>query len=216
MLKVSEVSKTFRRPTGRVEALSRISLEVAPGELVAVRGPSGSGKTTLLLVAGGLLRPDTGEVVCDGRNVYDLHADARARFRAGRVGFVFQQYHLVPYLSVAENIMLPTLAAGIEKAGSEVLRLIERLGIAHRAGHLPGELSVGEKQRTAFCRALLSEPKLLLVDEPTGNLDKPNAEVLLRCLSEFAESGGAVLMATHDDQAAGRAQRQISLETSRA
>ena len=211
MLRVHEVSKSFRRNTTEVSVLTDVSLEVAAGEFVTVQGPSGCGKTTLLLAAGGLLAPDAGTVEIDGRNPYELAHDARAGFRADVLGFVFQQFYLVPYLSVRDNVLSPLLARTTDGADARADELIARFGLTDRADHHPGELSVGERQRTALARAMLNRPKLILADEPTGNLDEANARIVLTGLAEFAREGGAVLLVTHDPQAAEHSHRALHL-----
>ncbi len=211
MLELRHITKTYAGPQGRVKALQDLSLSVGAGEFVAVRGPSGCGKTTLLLAAGGLLRPDAGEVLVNGENLYRLPAEARARFRAATIGFVFQQFHLVPYLSVRDNILTPTLAHPFPEARNRAAELLARFGLEHRARHVPAELSTGERQRTALARALLTRPRLLLADEPTGNLDDANGQIVLTCLADFARAGGAVLLVTHDQRAAEVAQRTVEL-----
>jgi len=215
LLELIEVSKSYKGPQP-VQALAEVSLQVRPGEFVAVQGPSGSGKTTLLLVAGGLLAPDSGQVLLDGTSPYELPADARAKFRATHVGFVFQQFHLVPYLNVLENVLAPSIAVPNSQARGRALELIERFGLAERTYHVPAELSTGERQRVALARALLNRPKLILADEPTGNLDRANADIVLGHLAEFAASGeGAVLLVTHSDYAAGFAARVERLAAGR-
>lgn len=216
-LDVRNISKTYRGADGPVRALKDVSLTLEPGEFIAVQGPSGGGKTTLLLVIGGLLSPDTGEVLIDGTNPYVLPSDARARFRAETVGFVFQQFHLVPFLSVLDNVLAPSMAMprwdphwGTD-AQQRARELIAHFGLEHRLGHVPGELSSGERQRTALARALLNRPKLLLADEPTGNLDRDNADAVLGYLAEFARSGGSVLLVTHEATVAEFADRVITI-----
>jgi ABC-type lipoprotein export system ATPase subunit len=212
MLSLRQVRKTYEGPNGPVVALADSSLDIGAGEFVAVRGPSGSGKTTLLLVAGGLLRPDAGQVVLDGQPIYDLPREARARLRATRIGFVFQQFHLVPYLSVLDNVLTPALAQAQPDARARATELVERFGLTPRRHHVPAELSTGERQRTALARALLNRPRLLLADEPTGNLDDANGAIVLNALAEFAKTGGAVLLVTHDHRAATFAQRVLQLD----
>ncbi len=211
MLDVIGATKTYRRGRRSVAALDDVSLGVASGEFVTVQGPSGCGKTTLLLAAGGLLRPDAGEVRLDGTDPYALDADARAGLRAREVGFVFQQFHLVPYLSVTDNVLAPCLARPLDGARRRAEELIERFGLSGRADHLPGELSTGERQRTALARAMLHSPRLICADEPTGNLDEDNGRVILEYLRQFAAGGGAVLMVTHDVRVAGFADRTVRL-----
>jgi len=199
MLQIRDVVKTYPGPNGRVRALDGVTLNVEAGEFVVVRGPSGCGKTTLLLAAGCLLRPTEGTLTIDGQDPYALSPEARARLRADGIGFVFQQFHLVPYLTVLENVLTPSLALSGSESGSETRarELLDRFGLTHRAEHVPAELSTGERQRAALARALLNRPKLLLADEPTGNLDPENAETVLHHIVDFSNSGGAVLLVTH-------------------
>ena len=213
MLEVRSLSKSFRGPGETVCALADFSLTVAAGEFVAVQGPSGCGKTTLLLAAGGLLQPDRGQVVVAGTDLYALPEEERARIRAAAIGFVFQQFHLVPYLSVLDNVRAPALARQTPDARQRAEQLIEQFGLGHRLHHVPAELSTGERQRTALARALLNRPKLLLADEPTGNLDRESGRAVLGHLADFAQAGGAVLLATHDPRAAEYAHRIVPLET---
>ncbi len=199
ILELENVSKTYR-PQGRSEvvALQEISIKLESGKFKVVSGSSGSGKTTLLLVSGGLLMPDTGSVRVNGEEMYKLSSESRARFRADNIGFVFQQFHLIPFLNIMENVLVPTLAIVNGSAENRAKSLIDYFGLSHRMEHPPSELSTGERQRVALARAMLNEPALVLADEPTGNLDEKNAEIVLKHLRDFADKGGAVLMATHD------------------
>ncbi len=216
ILKMINVRKTFSGPKGSlITAVDGVDLEIEDGEFVALRGASGCGKSTVLFVAGGLLRPDEGKVEIMGERPYEQDAAKRAGMRAKHVGFVFQQFHLVPYLDALDNILCPTLARSLPGAESKATALLEDFGLADRRHHVPAALSVGEQQRVALARALLLKPKLLLADEPTGNLDPDNADVILSHLSAFAEAGGAVLMVTHDDRAAQHATRTILMEKGR-
>ncbi len=212
MLRIRDINVLYRKGPRTVQAVDGASLELAPGEFVVVKGPSGSGKTTLLLVAGGLLKPNTGKVLVDGQDPYALSADDRAHLRAEKIGFVFQQFHLVPYLSVLDNVLTPCLAFPSEDARQRAEELLAHFGLADRIHHVPAELSTGERQRTAMARALLNRPKLLLADEPTGNLDDQNGQIALRHLGEFAQAGGAVLLVTHDARAAAFARRTLQLQ----
>ena len=212
-LEIRDLVKQYPSPTGTVRALTGVSLQVAAGEFVAIQGPSGCGKSTLLLAAGGLLHPDSGQVQIAGLDLYQLSSEDRAKFRARHLGFVFQQFHLVPYLSVLDNVLAPTLACPIPEARSRAMELLERFGLQNRLHHVPEKLSIGERQRTALARALLNKPQLLLADEPTGNLDRDNADIVLNTLKEFADAGGAVLLVTHDINAATRAGRTVCLTT---
>jgi ABC-type lipoprotein export system ATPase subunit len=216
VLAMAGVIKTYRSRGRAVTALSDFSLVVPAGEFVAVQGPSGSGKTTALLAAAGLLTVDTGDITVDGTAVVPLSPAARARLRATTMGFAFQQFHLLPYLSVLDNVLVAPMAAGIRDAGDRARALLVRLGLEHRMHHVPGELSAGEQQRTALARALVNDPKMILADEPTGNLDVDNARVALDHLVEFAREGRAVVLVTHDDRVAERADRTVRLEGGRA
>jgi putative ABC transport system ATP-binding protein len=198
MLEINNISKSFAGPSGVVRVLSDFSLSVAAGQMVAVMGASGCGKTTLLLTAGGILRPNKGQVLIDGVDPYSLSADERSVLRAKKIGFVFQQFHLIPYLNVIENILAPAGAIGNENGLDRAMELIEHFKIADRAKHFPEHLSAGEKQRVAFARALFNKPDILLADEPTGNLDEANSKVVYDYITEFASQGGAVLIVSHD------------------
>jgi len=212
MLEVKNVSKVFRGPNGVLNAVDNVSLQVKTGEFLAVHGPSGSGKTTLLLSIGGLESPDKGNVIVEGKNLYRMGSNARARFRAANIGFVFQQFYLIPYLNVMDNILAPSIALPHSEASKRAEELIEKFKLTDRSSHKPSQLSTGERQRTAMARALLNNPKLLLADEPTGNLDGENTEIILSFLSEFAKSGKMVLMVTHSEKAAAYADREIHLK----
>jgi ABC-type lipoprotein export system ATPase subunit len=211
VLDVRNITVIYQAAHGQVHALDNLSLSVAAGEFVAVQGPSGCGKTTLLLAAGGLLEPTSGQVLLADQDLYALAVEPRARLRAAGIGFVFQQFHLVPYLSVLDNVLAPTLATPIPDARDRAAALLERFGLTSRARHVPAKLSTGERQRTALARALLTQPKLILADEPTGNLDAASADAVLEALAEFAGQGGAVLLVTHDIRAAGHARRTVQL-----
>lgn len=212
LISLDHITKTYTGDAGPIVAVDDVSVSVEAGEFVAVVGPSGCGKTTLLLVAGGLLRPENGEVSIDGTDPYSLSGEQRARFRAEQIGFVFQQFHLVPYLNVLDNVMAPALVTGETSARERAGILVERFGLADRLGHRPGQLSTGERQRVAVARALLNEPRVILADEPTGNLDGDNSEQVLQALKTFADEGGAVLLVTHDPDAVAFAGRQVVLQ----
>ena len=207
VLQITGLRKSYpTRWGGPVAALRGIDLTLRPGDFLALRGPSGCGKTTLLLCAGALLRPDSGAVRIGGSDPYGLPAGARSAFRAAKVGFVFQSFHLVPYLSVLDNVLLCALAGGAHAGlGSKALALLEKFGLAHRLLHRPAELSIGEQQRVALVRAVAGGARLILADEPTGNLDAGNGRILLDHLTDFAAGGGAVLMVTHDPAASEHA-----------
>jgi ABC-type lipoprotein export system ATPase subunit len=212
MIRCDEVTKIFRKNGSEVTSLDRFTAEVAEGEFVAVRGPSGCGKTTLLLTLGGMQRPSDGSVQLGGRDLYALSPAERAGLRSSEIGFVFQMFHLVPYLDLLGNVLL----ACPGKPSAEVRRraggLLDELGLADRASHRPGELSAGERQRLAVARALLNRPKLILADEPTGNLDPENAAEVIRHLAEFHRGGGTVVLVTHGASADAHADRTLRLE----
>jgi len=208
MIELHQVSKTYRDENGGpIEVLRSVSLRIEAGTFAAISGPSGSGKSTLLLIAGSLMPCDQGRVSVNSKNITAMTDGQKAAERSKSIGFVFQRFHLIPYLTVRENILAAAIAAkrpDREEANSRAEDLMQHLGIAHRAGHVPARLSVGEMQRTALARALYTHPKVLLADEPIGNLDPENAEIVLQCFSEFAAGGGAVLMVTHNPRDAAR------------
>jgi ABC-type lipoprotein export system ATPase subunit len=216
MLAVRDLTKNFRGPGGEVRALAGLSFELAAGEFLAVQGHSGSGKTTLLLACGALQRPDGGSVTIEGKDPYRLSNEERAAFRARHIGFVFQQFHLIPYLTVLENVLSPLLALDEPAAHARAMELLERFQIKDRAEHRPAQLSTGERQRAALARALLHRPKLILADEPTGNLDEKNADTVIDGLRGLAQEGAAVLMVTHDNRLAAKASRVLALDHGKA
>jgi putative ABC transport system ATP-binding protein len=216
LLELSGVTKRYVLGGNDVVALDGVDLVVDDGDSLALVGRSGSGKSTLLHLAGGLDRPDAGTVRLDGQDLATMSVGARARLRRQRIGFIFQFFHLVPGLTVAENVELPLLLDGKRDRSGRVPALLDRLGLARRAGHQPGELSGGEMQRTAIARALVAGPALVLADEPTGNLDSTTGQVILDILVEaVAEAGCALVMVTHDSGAAARARRTLHLRDGR-
>jgi ABC-type lipoprotein export system ATPase subunit len=215
MLEFKNISMWFDGPEGKVTALDEVSFSVSPGEFLAVRGPSGCGKTTLLLAAGGLLRPSAGQVSLDGQDPYMLSSEMRSRMRASMIGFVFQQFHLIPYLTVRQNIMAPSLALPTKEAVQRTQELVSNFGLDDRAGHVPAQLSTGQRQRTALARALLNKPKIILADEPTGNLDEDNADIVFDYLDKYVSDGGCVLLVTHDARAAAHATKTLQMSQGR-
>jgi len=195
---------------GALRALGGVSFNSAAGEWVALMGPSGSGKTTLINVLGGLDTLTSGRVVVDGVDLARLNENAMVRYRAEKIGFVFQQFHLVPYLNAVENVMLAQYfhSATDENQAAEALK---RVGLGERLTHLPSQLSGGEQQRVAIARALINEPKLILADEPTGNLDETNEQIVIDLFRELHKSGHTILMVTHDPDIARQADRRIEL-----
>lgn len=205
MLQLINLEKTFATGNHQVKALDDVSLEVGRGDIVVINGRSGCGKTTLLLTAGGLLLPDSGTVTLDGVDLYAVSGEERARQRADKLGFVFQQFHLLPYLNVLENVLVPTIGRGPARQTAE--ELLHRFDLADRLDHKPAELSTGERQRTALVRALINGPGILLADEPTGNLDDDNAAAVMEYMARFAEEGGGILLVSHDRRTAQHARK---------
>ena len=211
-LEIRKINKIFLKDEVRIQPLREVSLTLNPGEIISVQGSSGSGKTTLLLIMGALLQPESGMLVHNDVSIFDLRAEERAQFRAAEIGFIFQQFYLIPYLTVLDNILIPTLTYFSDGARERAELLIHQLGLEKRKQHLPTELSAGEKQRTALARALLNNPAFLLADEITGNLDPENSAIVLTVLKKYAQDGGAVLLVTHDPSAAKVADRQLKLK----
>ncbi len=211
MLEIKNINKSLKKSNEIISVLKDFSLTVENGEFIAFKGTSGCGKSTLLLTIGAMLMPDSGEINFNEKNVYNLNKNERNKFRAEKIGFIFQQFHLMPYLSVLDNILIPTLTVKDEDKKTYALELIKKFNLEHRINHLPSELSIGERQRTALARALINKPNLILADEPTGNLDDENAKLVLNHLKEFAEEGNKVLMVTHSKDAAVFADKIINL-----
>ena len=214
MLVAEELSKTYRGGDAPVQALRGVSFAIAAGEFIALMGPSGCGKSTLLHLCGAMDRPSAGRLIFDGRDLATLDDEALTRVRRERVGFVFQFFNLLPTLTLADNIMLPALLAGapVREAAARAAALAERVGIGHRLGHFPQQVSGGEMQRAAIARALAHRPALLIADEPTGNLDSANGAAVLALLTELnSESGVTVLLATHAPDVAAAAHRTLRL-----
>lgn len=211
---VEQLAKSFPTATQSLQVLRDVSLSLQSGDSVAIVGPSGSGKSTLLHILGTLDRPDSGRVTIDGQDPFVLSEVELARFRNRRIGFVFQDHHLLPQLTVIENVLVPTLAVG--KPGDDDIdraeALIVSVGLGDRIGHLPGELSGGERERVAIARALLMNPSLILADEPTGNLDRRTAQQVTQVLLDLQRASGAILVAvTHSDQLASAMGQRLEL-----
>jgi putative ABC transport system ATP-binding protein len=217
MLRMESVSKSYTLRGRAVAALADVTLQIAEGDFVAVVGASGSGKSTLLLALGGMLRPSSGRVFLAGQSLHDLDADERASLRRRKLGFVFQTFNLIPYLSALENVQVPLYIAGVDeprqkaKAGA----LLERVGLADRLDHKPSELSVGQQQRVALARMLANDPTVILADEPTGNLDPETGRQVLAFLAELNREGRTIVLATHDSSAARTARRIFRLSAGR-
>ena len=209
-----DVSRTYQLDGVSVAALRGVSLTIDPGEYVAVVGPSGSGKSTLMHLLGGLDRPTGGRLVIGGRDVASLSAPDLATLRNETIGFVFQAFHLLPRTSAVDNVALPLVYRGIgaRQRRERAAAMLGRVGLGHRLDHRPNQLSGGEQQRVAIARALVTDPAVLLADEPTGNLDSVTGEAVLTLLEQLnAESGVALVMVTHDHEVAARARRQIAV-----
>ncbi len=213
MLKLDQVSKTYRTSEVETRALNQISMEIGPGEFVAIMGPSGCGKSTLLNILGLLDRPTDGQYHFFGEEVARYGEGRLTRLRRDKIGFVFQSFNLIDDLSVAQNVEVALIYRGVA-AGERKRRVqaaLERVGMGHRAGHRPQQLSGGQQQRVAVARALVSQPQLILADEPTGNLDTANGEAVMALLKQAAAEGVTVVMVTHSLVHAGEAQRTIKL-----
>ena len=198
------------RENGSIHALDHISLHVTPGEWLSIMGPSGSGKSTLVNLIGCLDQPSSGEIWLDGQNVAGISAAELNRVRAEKIGFIFQQFHLIPFLTAVENVMLAQYFHSMTDE-KEAIDALARVGLGDRAHHLPSQLSGGEQQRVCIARALINDPKIILADEPTGNLDALNEEIVLRLLREFHQQGRTIVMVTHDPVVARLADRRIEL-----
>jgi putative ABC transport system ATP-binding protein len=217
LIEVDDVHKTHRMGEREVHALSGVSLRVARGDYLAVMGASGSGKTTLLHLLGCLDRPSSGSIRLDGTDVSGLDDDELSRLRSRRIGFVFQAFHLIPQLSVAENVELPLIYQGVEgtQRAERARRMLASVGLAERASHRPSELSGGECQRVAIARALVAEPDVLLADEPTGNLDSRTGDEIMDILAGLHAGGVTIVLVTHDPDKARRARRLIEMRDGR-
>jgi putative ABC transport system ATP-binding protein len=215
LIEFEQVSKTYRSRDGVVSALADLSLTIQQGQYVAVCGPSGCGKSTLLSLVGGLAVPTSGRVTVGDLAMSSASAADRARFRAQHIGFVFQMFHLLPYLSVLDNVLVAAARPGCAETIDHARQLVAQFGLLPRCSHRPAQLSIGERQRVAMARALLNRPTILLADEPTGNLDPQNSEIVLARVDDFHRSGGTVLLVTHEAAAAARAQRTVRLDQGR-
>jgi putative ABC transport system ATP-binding protein len=213
MIALQSVSKHFQHRGKPVAALANVTLEIAKGDFVAIIGPSGSGKSTFLHLLGGMLSPTEGKVRIENDSLYDLTSDERSALRKKKIGFVFQTFNLVPYLTALENVQVPLVLAGLgedeQKRRAEAL--LGRLGLSDRLDHNPRELSVGQQQRVALARMLANDPVLILADEPTGNLDPETAEGIMDFLGELNGEGRTIVMVTHDLRLAKRAKRALRL-----
>ena len=213
MIKITDLSKVFRTEEIETTALNGVSFEIKEGEFVAIMGPSGCGKSTLLNILGLLDNPSGGSYMLFGSEVGQLKEKERTKFRKGNIGFVFQSFNLIDELDVYENVELPLRYLNISSSErkQKVTEILKRMGISHRAKHFPQQLSGGQQQRVAIARAVVSSPKLILADEPTGNLDSKNGKEVMELLSELNAEGTTIVMVTHSQKDAAVAQRVINL-----
>jgi putative ABC transport system ATP-binding protein len=217
IVRATDVARVYPTGATSVAALDGVSLEVRRGEFVAVMGPSGSGKSTLLNILAGLERPTRGTVIVDGADLSELDEVALASYRREKIGMIFQAFNLLPRYRVVENVALPLVFAGVprERRLVRARAVLDRLGMGPRADHRPSQLSGGELQRTAIARALVTDPSLLLADEPTGNLDSANGDSLLTLIAELHARGQTVVLVTHDAGIASRAERIVRMRDGR-
>lgn len=214
VIRLEKLGKVFHTDDIESHALSGVSLDIAPGEFVAITGPSGCGKSTLLSILGLLDTPSSGQYILQGNSVSDIDNRNRARIRNGKIGFIFQSFNLIADLTVEENVALPLSFRDDYDRGSarqRVREALERVGMNHRIRHYPGQLSGGQQQRVAVARALVTNPAILLADEPSGNLDSRNGEAVMQLLEELHRSGATLCMVTHDPAFARRAQRIVHM-----
>jgi putative ABC transport system ATP-binding protein len=215
MLRIEGACKRYGRRGATVNAADEASLDLQPGDFAVVHGPSGSGKSTLLLMAGGMLQPDSGRILFGETDIYRWTSGKRNRYRRQAVGFVFQRFHLLPYITVFDNIRMALALQGRGHDRTAIEEIAERLGIAERLKHRPAELSVGEQQRTAIARAIIGDKRVILADEPTGNLDEENVKLVADVLKAESDSGRIVVLVTHNPLLRGLGNRSFRLERGR-
>jgi len=211
MIAVEQIKKYYTSADSCVKALDGVDLKIDSGSFVVLHGASGCGKTTLLMVLAGMQTPDSGLVMVDDKRLYQLSAAEKTKFRAKNIGFVFQMFHLIPYLNVLDNILVA--GGGISVGNMDLAtKLVSEFGLQDRAKHLPAQLSAGEKQRVAIARAVFNNPKVILADEPTGNLDEENTHIVLKHLHNFQKKGGTIILATHGAEPQQYAQKTLYME----
>lgn len=213
MLKVKNVSKTYKKKDAEVRAIDNISLEIPSGDFVSIIGPSGSGKSSLLLMLGGMLSPSSGQVFIDNESLYDLKPCEIANLRQKKIGFVFQTFNLIPYLSALQNVQVPLLLSGLDEKSQmqKATYLLNRVGLNDRMHHKPSELSVGQQQRVALARMLANDPSIILADEPTGNLDPEMSQTVINFLTDLNKEGRTIVLVTHDMKIANYAKRSVTI-----
>lgn len=211
MLKVKNVSKIYIKKDEEVRAIDNVSLEIPSGDFVSIIGPSGSGKSSLLLMLGGMLSPSHGQVFIDGESLYDLNPNEIANLRQKKIGFVFQTFNLIPYLSAIQNVQVPLLLRDLNEESQieKAEYLLKRVGLEDRMNHKPSELSVGQQQRIALARMLANDPTIILADEPTGNLDPEMSQTVIKFLTDLNQEGRTIVMVTHDMKIAKQAKRSV-------
>jgi putative ABC transport system ATP-binding protein len=212
-IQAEAISKQYGKGAAAVTALKEVSFTIDPGEFVAVMGESGSGKSTLLSIVGTLNRPTSGRLLVDGVDIYALESNGRADFRRQSIGFVFQNFNLIPYLTLAENVMLPLATVREKRAKKKAMALaaLERVGLAQKAGRLPGQISGGEQERAAIARAIVGRPPIVLADEPTGNLDSKTGKEIMGIIETLNREGMTVVMVTHNGDYAAHAHRVLKM-----
>jgi putative ABC transport system ATP-binding protein len=216
MISISNLTKTVRSGTEDLTILSDVSLEIPDGQFVALTGASGSGKSTLLGLLAGLDAPSSGSITIDGDEITTMSEDGLATLRSSKVGFIFQSFHLIPSLTAFENVLIPMEIAGSRDAHDRAKELLDEVGLANRGHHYPTELSGGEQQRVAIARAFANRPKILLADEPTGNLDSKNGRHIFELMTALHQGNNVTLvLVTHDQELAAKAERQIILKDGR-
>jgi putative ABC transport system ATP-binding protein len=216
MIQLKNVTKIVRSGTEDLTILDDVSMEIPDGQFVAVTGASGSGKSTLLGLIAGLDAPSSGEILIDGEPITTMSEDALARIRSEKVGFIFQSFHLIPSLTAFENVLIPMEILGLDDARGRAVKLLEDVDLTNRGHHYPAELSGGEQQRVAIARAFANQPKFLLADEPTGNLDSRNGQHIFDLMTDLhAQNNVTLVLVTHDHALAERAERQIVLRDGR-
>ncbi|MGF1484502.1 MAG: ABC transporter ATP-binding protein [Opitutales bacterium] len=213
IFELSAIARHYKMGDSTVRALDGVDLKIQSGDYAAILGPSGSGKSTLMHLLGFMDRPSEGTMHFEGKNVSRLSAARRAWYRSNRIGFIFQAFNLLPRLSVLDNVLLPLsyARAHIEKRKDKALEALSRVGMDHRAGHIPNQLSGGERQRVAIARALINDPALILADEPTGNLDSKNVERIMQLFDQLIREGQTLIMVTHDQNVADHTHRILRM-----
>lgn len=213
MLQVKNLSKVYQKNGQDVKAIDNVTLNLVDGDFVSLIGPSGSGKSSLLLMLGGMLTPSLGKVLLEGNSLYDLSSEERSSIRQNKIGFLFQTFNLIPYLSALENVQVPLLLSGLKPKEQidKATHLIEKVGLHDRMHHNPSELSVGQQQRIALARMLANDPQLILADEPTGNLDPEMSQTVMNFLLDLNSQGKTILLVTHDMHVASQAKRTLQI-----